>query len=146
MEIYADHLDRFPCLLQNGFGFSFFPDKLEPKIFDEKVSITVMKIALDFLSTQDDNVFLLYHCDASDGKQKARHTLYNKWYKYFEKKDSIVKQGLEVEIKLEDGTAVYHYIGFIAKSNNKEIETAKDELEEFAVDLINTNSKNCNPI
>jgi hypothetical protein len=82
----------------------------------------------------------LYHCDAKDGRQKARHTLYNAWYKAFDQKDKIFKQGLEVEIKTDDGGTIYHYIGFIAKSSNSEIYNASEELEQFAVDLINMNS------
>jgi hypothetical protein len=51
MSIYAEYLDKFPCLLQKGYGFAFFPEEgikgIEKK-FDDKIAHTIKSIAFDF--------------------------------------------------------------------------------------------------
>lgn len=146
ISIYADYLNDYPCLLQNGYGLGFFPEYVTGKpdkcIHDPGISSTIEEITHDFMSSYDDNVFILFHCDSIDGKQAFRHKLFDKWYNTSRYKNEMFKHGLEVEIKTEGGESILHYIGFITKSRNKNIVLAIEELERFSVQLINHSVKN----
>lgn len=128
--------------MQNGYGFGFFVDEGEKgtvKKFDERIGDTIIDIAFDFISSQPDNTFLLYHCESNDGKQVHRHKLFDRWFNKCPHQDKICKQGLEVKINTDYGDIVNHYVGFITQAKNKDIDKATTELEQFSVDIVNEN-------
>lgn len=134
INLYANHLDRFPYLLQNGYGLSIYPQN--GKKSSPKTAVTIKAILADFLEAEDKEAFLLYHCDYKDGKQEARNKLFQSWYAQESKeKNEYYKYSLEVEIDMIN-EVVTHYIGFISKIENKGKEKAIEEFEQFSVDLV----------
>ncbi len=132
-------MDAYPYLLQNGYGLGFFPEggiKDNRNFFDPRISATIEDITLDFISSVGKDVFILYHCESNDGRQANRNRLFEIWFNKSTHKEKMYKHGLVVEIKTEDDTNIYHYIGFITSSNNKNIENAIIELEAFSIDLV----------
>jgi Family of unknown function (DUF6169) len=137
INLYSNHLDRFPFLLQHGYGLGIYPSgsaKSSPK-----VSNTIKAILSEFFSNQDPEAFLLYHCEHNDGKQAARNRLFDKWHNESKDEEKTYKYSLEVEINISPEATVKHYIGFISKSENSNNETAIEEFEQFSVDLLNEN-------
>ncbi len=135
INLYANHLDRFPYLLKNGYGLSIYPEG--EKISSPKISNTIKAILADFLDTEDKEAFLLYHCDYKDKKQAARNRLFQTWYLETKQKcDIYYKYSLEVEIDTGDDGKVKHYVGFISKDENKGKGEAIEEFEQFSVDLV----------
>ena len=88
----------------------------------------------DFLE-EEPTAFLLYHCDFEDGKQALRNRLFDIWHAKSNHKGSIYKYGLEVEMKVSADRAAMHYIGFLCKAENPNIENAI-KFEQFSVDLV----------
>ena len=80
-SMYQEYIEDYPNLLTHSYGFGFFNnpfivDKVQKKTKDGRVSTTIHNIILDFLATQNNNTFLLYHCDFKDKKQAFRHKLF----------------------------------------------------------------------
>jgi hypothetical protein len=136
INLYANHLDRFPYLLEHGYGLGIYPnqDNSKPSI---KTSITIKAILADFFSTHQKDAFLLYHCDYTDGKQEYRNRLFEKWHSECKDDEKTYKYSLEVEINVSEDEFVTHYIGFISKDDNENKDRAIEEFEQFSVDLIN---------
>jgi hypothetical protein len=136
INLYANHLDRFPYLLQHGYGLGIYHSEGDAET-SHKTSHTIKSILADFFCTQDAAAFLLYHCEHNDGKQAARNRLFEKWHNESKEEEKTYKYSLEVEINISEEETVKHYIGFISKDNNLNKNKAIEEFEQFSVDLIN---------
>ncbi len=135
INLYANHLDRFPFLLEHGYGLGIYPSQGDMKP-SHKTSYTVKAILSDFFN-QDPVAFLLYHCEHNDGKQAIRNRLFDKWHNEAKEEEKTYKYSLEVEININEDEVVKHYIGFISKDNNVNKDKAIEEFEQFSADLIN---------
>ncbi len=142
-SIYAEFLEAYPSLLQEGYGLSFdfesYGLELPKNRFDERVGVTIHAIIAEFLENKGKNTFILYHCQSMDGKQAMRAKLFDKWFSASIFNCDMFKNGLEVEINISDTEKEYHYIGFICNTRNKYKDNAIGELEKFSVDLVNVN-------
>lgn len=67
-----------------GFGkvysFSFDPedDRGLGRVFDKRISITIIKILSEFFKFERNSMVMV--CDSSDDKQNARSRLFDQWY------------------------------------------------------------------
>ena len=69
----------------NFYQFLFFPDSPQGESYfknDARIHQTIVKILHDFFVKNPEGV-ILYFCDDSDSKGKARHNLFEKWVKKY---------------------------------------------------------------
>ena len=64
------------------FAFEIEGAELPPHKPDFRVRDTVCSIILKYLDADEDN-FLFFVCDSVDGKQKARMSLFERWFQLF---------------------------------------------------------------
>ena len=90
--------------------FLFYPSYPKPdfkKYNDSRVFPTIIGMVEDYLNMQDH--VLLYVCDATDKKEKARQKLFAKWHESIA--DTILLRDLELEVSddqtLECGVMVH---------------------------------------
>jgi hypothetical protein len=141
---YVEYVADYPTLLSHGYGFGFYPTA-EPMYNlnapDEKIKKTIARIIFDFLNTQGEDVVLLYHCDHADEKQALRNRKFNYWYDSCPDSVKIVKETIELEKFLPNGTSKNYYMGYITPIGNKVKDLVKAEFEDFAVNLTNEDKK-----
>ena len=135
--MYTTYLDHFPNLLQNGFGIGISAE-LKPSKKDFKVSKTIIEIIFDFISNENKDSIILYHCDYIDGEQRLRNRIFEGWHNIANVENRIFRYSLKVDIP---DANIIHYIGFLCINNNKFKEDAINEFAEFSVDLVSSSSQ-----
>lgn len=113
------------------FQFVFFPDKPQRDIIiknDSRIHLTIVKILQEFFIKNKDGI-ILYFCDDTDSKGKARHNLFEKWLKQYN--DLTPKKNLFNLSVFESDL----YISLIINENHSEmdklIEMIKKQVEEL---------------
>ena len=142
---YQELLIAFPFLLQNGCALAFYdvPTEKNFKIKSDKlVSPTIAQTMRDYLAERGNDCVLIYHCDMKDGRQKARHVLFERWFRKGNGDGTLIKEGVEVEVFVDNETRVY-YLGYITPKTNPNIESIKQEFDAFSYYMPSfVNSKN----
>jgi hypothetical protein len=91
---YADYFASQPDIAPNFFSFNLtlISNEGEPirKGTDKRVADTVITIVGDFLSSKSNAV--VYVCDNSDGKERARSRKFLSWFDYYDHPSSKIVQ------------------------------------------------------
>ncbi|AYL96355.1 DUF6169 family protein [Mucilaginibacter celer] len=134
VDEYSHYIQNFPLLLQSGYALGFRKTSLagneSNKLYDAKIFPTIYQVINDFVEFNGSETVLLYHCDTSDKKQRERSRLFDKWESYV-KVTCLERHNVEVRINESS-----YYLGFIANSNNSNIEVLKHEFNDFAYFII----------
>lgn len=137
--LYQESLTDFPTLLQNGYAFGFFPIDVMPNLKkpqDPKIWLTIHKIIGDFMFEYGDDVVLLYHCDAKDGKHPFRNRLFRAWERSLENSSNLFRKSLQYQ---RGANAMdwqhYVYMGAIISKANPNIIIINEEFDRFGVEL-----------
>ena len=135
MREYDHHLDNYPHLFLNGFGFGFFKmsNPINPQKEDKLIFATIGQIIFDFMSQQGADVVLLYHCDFKDGRQAVRDRLFQSMLETSTYRDYFKKDRFEANIK---ETNVTHYMGYITPVENPNLSTVQLEFDACAFNLM----------
>jgi hypothetical protein len=72
--------DNYPELL-NTYSFSIEPESNQPHPIDRCIADTVATILKQFFETIENAMIMV--CDNSDGKQRKRRNLFNRWFHYY---------------------------------------------------------------
>lgn len=78
-EYFPYHLDIAPFIF--GFNLHLLSKPLQNKGVDKRIADTVIMIVGGFLEAQ--NNAMIYVCDNSDGKEKARARKFKSWFDYY---------------------------------------------------------------
>jgi len=81
--------------------FLFYPNYPKnglKKYYDSRILPTIMGMIKNYL--QSENHVLLYVCDSSNGKEKARQKLFTQWHKTVQ--DTMYRHELEIEVSDEE--------------------------------------------
>ena len=129
MSLYDCQVDKFPTLLEYGYGFLFkfeqsIPKDLNKKYDDPFVRTTISAIISDFLSTNKD-YFIVYECPGY--KQEKLFCDWSDPVKY----PAIFEYGIQLEIT---GVSM-DYFGFISAKNNPHLTDVISEIETFFFSL-----------
>lgn len=113
--------------------FPFIPDGIEKRIYDDRVAITILNV-IQQVFTSSLRV-LIYLCDASDNKQKARQKLFGSWHK---KMLSSFVRRIPVELEmLQDDNSIHQVLGSILIRNDfPHFDVLQRELIDQAVGII----------
>jgi hypothetical protein len=136
LDEYDKYLEKYPILLQKSYGFGFSRNPEKPKFKDSTVLPTIHDILLDFITKQDDDTVVLYHCQNNDANtmQAARERMFAKIYQDSDYKNTILKKSLEVELSVK-GLRVPYFISLITKFTNPQLEQVLLEMDAFSVEI-----------
>ena len=138
---YTSHIEEYPSLLENAFGFGFFqfPNEIGAILpVDSKIKHTIEQIICDFFSSKSKRTVLLYHCDYSDGRQGKRSNKFNRWYNDAPARVHIKKHEIAIEVRNNSENTNYttHYIGYLCPNENPDADVVYKEFEDFAASLV----------
>ncbi len=138
---YDQHLDNFPILLQQGYALNIFCASFtqeQKRKYDEGVRNTISMIIWTHFNNCGKDSILLFHCDHSDNKQRARHIVFNSWFNEGEFLTKYRKESLEFLINQDP--PIKHYIGYLTMRENKFRDRLEEELERFSYFMIGAKS------
>jgi hypothetical protein len=113
---YLSEFESYKYLSRFGYvvGFCPFDEEAAAKApYDPHIGRTICDILIDFIK-QHNKVILVYHCDPSDGLQRARKVTFNKWHKAHGAKSGLHKSEVEIEVKQTGATGRKEYLGCLA--------------------------------
>jgi len=113
------------------YEFDFYPESIHKgkDKADNRISETITNLFASFFV--NNLRVLVYICDSSDGRQKERHVLFDKWHK--KNQADILINRIPLEIKIEDGI-VYGCI--LMRHDFPHMDILERELVNKAPDII----------
>lgn len=80
---YAPYFSAYPDIASSVFGFNIESSKkqIQHKGVDRRIAATIVEIVATFLLSETDAV--VYVCDPTDGKGKARIKKFAGWFEFF---------------------------------------------------------------
>lgn len=82
---YSEYFKNYPSSISSkfySFNLELANKKYKPKGIDKRIADTVITIVGNYLSTKTNAV--VYVCDNSDGKEKARSRKFLSWFEYYD--------------------------------------------------------------
>lgn len=137
---YLPEFSSYSYLCRHGYVIGFCPvdeDAAAEAPHDPCIGRTICNILKDFINRHD-KVILVYHCDPSDGLQRARKVTFNKWHKVFGGEVGIHKSGVEITIQQPGGLIRKEYLGYLASCEEEEIPGVEAEFQQFASEKANS--------
>jgi hypothetical protein len=77
------------------YSFSFEPENGKG-VYDERIATTILHILHKFFESHLNS--MLFVCDVSDGKEKGRLRLFNRWYEEFHGYDILLKMDYQATL------------------------------------------------
>ena len=87
--------------LVNTYSFSIEREGIEPHSLDRRIATTVAEVLRRFFQNVDNAMIMV--CDSTDGKQRNRRNLFNRWFHYY-------NDGTITTINAEVGSAEYEML------------------------------------
>lgn len=139
---YVEHIDKYPALLNAGFGFGFFRYGAQNHAkSDLKIANTISRIIIDFMNETSHDSVLLFHCDYGDNRQGSRDKLFETWYNNCDAKNEIIKKRIEVNRINDDGSITEFFLGCLISVKNKKANEVETQFDLFSENLTNTSDK-----
>ena len=113
---YAEYFPNHPDIAPNFFSFNLElkdPKAKLPRGTDKRIADTVIIIVGDFLASKTNAV--VYVCDNSDGKEKARSRKFLSWFDYYDHPSSKI---IQVTSNFTVG-GLFIYSSLLVHKNNK---------------------------
>jgi hypothetical protein len=114
---FIDYSSQFPDL-QNIFSFNIEPEGEPAREFDIRIQHTIVTILASFFSNNT-NVMLIV-CDSTDGRERQRKILFDRWYLRYHTSD-IIKY--DASLETEDYML---YVSLLIHSANPNLKQAVD--------------------
>ncbi|MBQ7056778.1 MAG: hypothetical protein IJM84_02370 [Bacteroidaceae bacterium] len=105
-----------------AFQFGIFNHEHKHAAFDPKIKETIIAIIIEFFN-KNKNI-LLYTCDSSDRREKARNRLFIRWFK---ETDVNSKFTICTTETIVEGQGMY--VAIIVENDNPRIDAIKEEFE-----------------